>query len=688
MIKTTHTLQILALFFVLASCSDQKHRPVATNAQLDSVFRVADRLSDSGMKKESLALVTSAYKTFSPLSLTDHINYFSYCNIIYNKNREYSRSIGMADSMMSVLDNTTETKHPEITKWRIVAYNMKADALFAKGMYNDAYNYYNIAQILAVNNQDSCSMRTYSYSLAMTLYRQQRYQQSAQRFAEAYYQAGACPEDFNNFYFRQEMLDNIGLCYNAVGKYDSALYYYRKAMEYLNASTGKFENKLPNVYEAPKAVVYGNMAEVYMHQGRFDSAKVLYEHSININLQKGYTNSDAIVNQVKLADLYFKTGDVQLSKITLDRVKAELDTLPDSQVEMLWNKLMWKYSEHTRDSLKAYRHLRLYTLLNENYISANKALMETDLDMRVKDLEKQYRINLLIEDKKQQKTYLTIVTILAVMSVVILFLILRNAYRSKQNIKLLTNLNNTVNEQKRKLEVALEELKVQEKDKTRILNSVAHDVMNPIAAIVSLTDILLYEQDNYTAEQLEVINLIKEASNNSINLSKDILEAAENTINKTLTKERTDINQLVARSVELLCFGAQSKKQTIVPHMPSQTVYANIYKDKMRRVINNILGNAIKFSHEGSKIDITLTQEGGNVHIAVRDYGIGIPEQNKAHVFDMFTDVKLPGTSGEVAHGLGLSISLQIVRAHNGDIWLESELGKGTTFHIVFPVGG
>jgi hypothetical protein len=74
MIKTTHTVLILALFFALASCSDQKHRPVATNAQLDSVFRVADRLSDSGMKKEALALVTSAYKTFSPLSLTDHIN--------------------------------------------------------------------------------------------------------------------------------------------------------------------------------------------------------------------------------------------------------------------------------------------------------------------------------------------------------------------------------------------------------------------------------------------------------------------------------------------------------------------------------------------------------------------------------------------------------------------------------------
>jgi len=687
MIITRYTLLFFAFIFVLASCSERKYIPVPTNPRLDSVFIAADQLSDSGLKNKALEIVVNAYKTSGDFSLTDHINYFTYCNIIYNKNKQYNRSIELADSMLIVLENTKETNHPDLQKWRIVAYNMKADALFAKGMYNDAYNYYNIAQVLTVNNHDSCAMRSYSYSLAMTLYRQQRYQLSAQRFIDAFYQASACPEDFNNFYFRQEMLDNIGLCYNAVGKYDSAIYYYQKALDYLNERTGKYEHKLPNVYEAPKAVVYGNMAEVYMHLGKFDSAIILYENSININLQKGYTNSDAIVNQVKLADIYFNTGDAQKAKITLDKIKAELDTIPDTQVEILWNKLMWKYSEHTRDSLKAYRHLRLYTLLNENFISANKALMETDLDMRVKDLEKQYRINLLIEDKKQQKTYLIIVTILACMAVVIIFLILRNAYKTKQNLKILTKLNNTVNEQKYQLELALEELRIKEKDKTRILHSVAHDVMNPIAAIVSLTDILLYDKGNYTPDQLEVINLIKEASNNSINLSKDILEAAENTINKTLTKHRTDINQLVSRSVELLSFGAQSKKQRIITHLPPQTIFAHIYKDKMRRVINNILGNAIKFSHEGANIDITLTQEGDNVHIAVQDYGIGIPPQNQAHVFDMFTDAKLPGTSGEVAHGLGLSISLQIVRAHNGDIWLESEPDKGTTFHIVFPVG-
>jgi signal transduction histidine kinase len=678
---------LLLLISLICSCTNRGSNRISTSSAFDSISLVADKLADSGLKEEALHLISDWHSKAKDLTVEDEIDYFSYSNVIYNHNKNYERSIQIADSMLMILDKADEND-PSISSARIVAYNIKADALFAKGMYNDAYNYYFIAQKLAIDNKDTCYLRTYTYSLAMTLFRQQRYQQSAMRFREAYDQSDRCPEDFNLFYFKQELLDNIGLCYNALEKYDSAMHFYNKALTYLNEHTGKYEHKLMNVYEAPKAVVYGNMAEVYRHLGKYDSAKVLYEHSININLQKGYTNTDALVNQVKLADLYFKTGDIPDARITLEKIKAELDTIPDRQVEMMWHKLMWQYCELINDSVQSYKHLRIYTMLNDKYISDNKALMETDLDMRVKDLEKQYKINLLTKDKRQQKTYLIIVTILAFMAVAIIFLILRNAWKRQKNIKILTDLNNKVNEQKKQLEKALEELQTKEKDKARILKSVAHDVMNPIAAIISLTDILLHEKDSYTPEQLEILNLILEASNNSLNLSKDILEASEEIDEKNMTKEKTDINKLVSKSVELLNFKALSKKQHIITKLPEPPVYAYVYKDKMRRVINNILANAIKFSYENSDIEIILENIAGDVHIAIKDSGIGIPEQNKANVFDMFTDAKTAGTSGEIPHGLGLSISLQIARAHNGDIWFESTEGKGTTFHLVFPVNG
>ena len=96
--------------------------------------------------------------------------------------------------------------------------------------------------------------------------------------------------------------------------------------------------------------------------------------------------------------------------------------------------------------------------------------------------------------------------------------------------------------------------------------------------------------------------------------------------------------------------------------------------------------NAIKFSFENGKIIVSLAKSGENIIISVKDSGIGIPEKNKHNIFDMFTESKMYGTSGEKPHGIGLSISLQVARLHGGDIWFESEEGKGATFHFSFPV--
>jgi signal transduction histidine kinase len=130
---------------------------------------------------------------------------------------------------------------------------------------------------------------------------------------------------------------------------------------------------------------------------------------------------------------------------------------------------------------------------------------------------------------------------------------------------------------------------------------------------------------------------------------------------------------------------AAAKKIKIVASVPENPIYAIVQEDKIRRVFDNLLSNAIKFSHEGSEINVRLTTQAGKVHVSIADNGIGIPERNKPHVFDMFTDAKAKGTNGEIPHGLGLSISQQIIRSHKGEIWFESEEGKGSTFHVTIP---
>ena len=103
-------------------------------------------------------------------------------------------------------------------------------------------------------------------------------------------------------------------------------------------------------------------------------------------------------------------------------------------------------------------------------------------------------------------------------------------------------------------------------------------------------------------------------------------------------------------------------------------------------MISNLVANAIKFSPTGAIINVKMEHDANRVLIEVSDHGIGIPAELHDKIFDMFTEAKRPGTAGEQAFGLGLAISKQIVEAHGGKIWFESDPMKGTTFFVDLPV--
>ncbi len=112
----------------------------------------------------------------------------------------------------------------------------------------------------------------------------------------------------------------------------------------------------------------------------------------------------------------------------------------------------------------------------------------------------------------------------------------------------------------------------------------------------------------------------------------------------------------------------------------------SIDNEKMWRVISNLIANVIKFSPHGAVIEVRLTEKPGYAVVEVEDHGLGIPEEVKDKVFDMFTEARRTGTAGEKSFGMGLAISKQIVQAHGGKIWFESKPGKGTTFFVELPL--
>jgi two-component system sensor histidine kinase VicK len=111
-------------------------------------------------------------------------------------------------------------------------------------------------------------------------------------------------------------------------------------------------------------------------------------------------------------------------------------------------------------------------------------------------------------------------------------------------------------------------------------------------------------------------------------------------------------------------------------------VLADLNPNKFGRVVDNLLGNALKFTPSGGRVTVRLSEHTGRPLLTVQDTGVGIPVEYQAHLFDKFSKAAWEGLAGESSTGLGLFITQQIVRLHGGTIEVEIHPNKGTTFCI------
>jgi two-component system sensor histidine kinase VicK len=121
--------------------------------------------------------------------------------------------------------------------------------------------------------------------------------------------------------------------------------------------------------------------------------------------------------------------------------------------------------------------------------------------------------------------------------------------------------------------------------------------------------------------------------------------------------------------------------------IPGDRIWLEIDDVKLLQVINNLISNAIKFTHDGGTINIKLEETKGSLLVTVQDDGIGIPEELHPFLFDEFTKARRKGLKGEETVGLGLSINKKLIELQGGKIWFESKEGEGTTFFIKIPKG-
>jgi PAS domain S-box-containing protein len=227
------------------------------------------------------------------------------------------------------------------------------------------------------------------------------------------------------------------------------------------------------------------------------------------------------------------------------------------------------------------------------------------------------------------------------------------------------------------------------KAKSEFISSVSHELRTPLNAIIGFSKLMLNprvgplneDQDAYTRDIVQSAEHLLQLINDILDLSK--IEAGK----LTLELSEFHLHELLKNSLTIVRESANRKNLQLVTDMP-ETLRAlpPIVADerKLRQILYNLLSNAVKFTPEGGRVvlraDLQPEAKHPTVIISVEDNGIGIAPENQARIFGAFEQVDSSYARQQQGTGLGLALTKRLVELHNGEIWLSSEAGKGSTF--------
>lgn len=227
-----------------------------------------------------------------------------------------------------------------------------------------------------------------------------------------------------------------------------------------------------------------------------------------------------------------------------------------------------------------------------------------------------------------------------------------------------------------------------ERERSHFLYHVTHELRTPLTNIRAYAE-TLSEGVLQDAETLrECYNVIVGETQRLSRLVEDILSLSQMEAGAARIK-MDDVNtaRLVRQIVEDMQAQADEKGLELILSLPPKVPTIRGDKERLAVVLTNIVGNAIKYTPGGGRVEVSCSQESSRLHVTVADTGLGISAQEREKVFEKFyrsTDERVAGLPGT---GLGLALALEIVRTHGGTIVLDSEVGKGSTFTVVLPIG-
>ncbi|MCF8229589.1 MAG: hybrid sensor histidine kinase/response regulator [Bacteroidales bacterium] len=252
----------------------------------------------------------------------------------------------------------------------------------------------------------------------------------------------------------------------------------------------------------------------------------------------------------------------------------------------------------------------------------------------------------------------------------------------KQN-KELSELNKSLEKKVGERTYELQELN---NTKDKFFSIIAHDLKNPFNALLGFSQHLVEEYENTSGEEIkEMLYAMKEASENAYKLLQNLLEWSRSQTGRiSWNPGKLFMESLISENIDILKKAAINKNIKFEVDLPDVLIaYAD--ENMVKTIIRNLLSNAIKYSYEGGKITVSGKVDSNYIRICIADQGVGIDEEGKKKLFRIDSDYSTTGTANEEGTGLGLILCKEFVEKNKGEIWVESEKGKGSKFCFTLP---
>ncbi len=521
----------------------------------------------------------------------------------------------------------------------------------------------------------------------------------------------------NDKEYTADILSNIAMAHAKMNNHRDAITYYKRA---LNLNTLIKDS-------ASMAVNYNGLGNTYTNMDRPDSAIVNFRMAYNLFGKLGKTGYQNIA-LTNIATLYPNYPD------SLDKAIISFNQASRKFKELGWNQfdpdikhgigLVYAKKGRYKEALDAFRESLILTdkfkkgfeLKRTNYLEISKtyklmgdyksalkyhelfvqyndSMVQKEKYEQIVNLEKQYEtekkqneINQLqarhiltdiqLRKNKQLKT-LGFVTI-CLLLIFVLYVLTKYYDKIRVN-HLLETKNKTI-------EQSENELRRLNAAKNKFFSIIAHDLKNPFHTVMGYSYLLSQEYNSFTEEERrKFADDIHHSTNNIFRLLQNLLEWSRSQTGRlTFTPREIELKLVVDNSVNVLRSLADQKNIRIEINL-DQNLKLFADPQMIETVLRNLVNNAIKFTPENGQIKIEACQTDGQITVSVKDSGIGISAEDAQNLFKIDSTVKRKGTNNEDGSGLGLILCREFVAKNNGNIWVCSTAGEGSSFFFTVP---